>query len=163
MRRPLPLLLAAALATLTVLCTPRDAQADLTAFVGTFRTTENQPVRGVSLGMKILLVGIELEYAFAPEDTEKRLSSIQEGSAALIAETPTGRVKLYGLAGAGVYRERLGDVTVANSWSLHIGGGLKIGLAGPIGIRVDYRLVTLNGRATDKQQQRLYAGLNLNF
>jgi hypothetical protein len=163
MRRSLPLLLAAVLAAGSVLCTPREARADLTAFVGTFRTTENQPVRGVSLGMKILLVGVEFEYAFVPEDTEQVHPSIQEGSAALIAETPTGRVKLYGVAGAGVYRERLGEATLSTSWSLHIGGGLKIGLAGPVGIRLDYRIVTLNGRATDKQQQRLYAGLNLNF
>jgi opacity protein-like surface antigen len=157
-----PRLAAAAVAALLVTA-PTAAYADITAFLGAYLTPARQPVQGVSVGFKILVAGVEVEFVRATEDLEAHRPEIQEGSASALVETPTGRIRLYGLLGGGLYRERVAGVSGDTSTSLHAGGGVKITLAGPIGIRVDYRLVNLNGRAENKRQQRVYAGLRVDF
>jgi len=157
-----PRLIAAAVAAL-LLTAPTAAHADITAFLGAFLTPTRQSVQGVSVGFKILLVGVEFEFVRATEDLEAHRPEIQAGSASVLVETPTGRVKLYGLLGGGVYREQVGGVAGDTSTSLHAGGGVKIALSGPIGLRVDYRLVNMTGRLEDKRQQRLYAGVRVDF
>jgi len=157
-----PRLVAAAVAAL-LMTGPTAAYADITAFLGAYLTPTRQPVQGVSAGFKILMAGVEFEVVRASEDVEAKRPGIQEGSASVLAETPTGRVKLYGLLGAGLYRDLVAGVAGDTKRSAHIGGGIKISLAGPIGLRVDYRLVSFSGRVEDKRQQRLYAGACLNF
>jgi hypothetical protein len=64
-------------------------------------------------------------------------------------------------AGAGFYSETLGahnDMGLA----YNTGGGVKISLAGPLRLRVDYRVFTLGG-ALYSPAHRIYAGLNLKF
>ena len=157
-----PRLIAAAVAAL-LLTGPKAAHADITAFLGAFLTPTRQPVQGVSVGFKILMAGAEFEVFRAAEDLKAHRAEIQAGSASVLVETPTGRVKLYGLLGAGLYRELVGGVSGATSTSVHVGGGVKVTLAGPIGLRVDYRLINLNGRVEDKRQQRVYAGVRVDF
>ena len=43
------------------------------------------------------------------------------------------------------------------------GGGVKISLAGPLRLRVDYRVFKLSGSALYSPSHRFYAGLNLKF
>ena len=157
-----PRLIAAAVAALFV-TGPTAAHADITAFLGAYLMPTRQPVQGVSVGFKILVAGVEFEFVRATEDLETHRPETQAGSASVLFETPTGRVKLYGLLGAGLYRERIAGVSGDTSTSLHAGGGVKIALTGPIGLRVDYRLVNMNGRVEDKRQQRLYAGVRVDF
>ena len=40
---------------------------------------------------------------------------------------------------------------------------MKISLAGPLRLRLDYRVFTLQGDALHSKPQRFYAGLNLKF
>jgi hypothetical protein len=157
-----PRLIAAAVAAL-VFTGPAAAHADITAFLGAFLTPTRQPVHGVSVGFKILVTGFEFEVFRVSEDLDARRAEIQAGSASVLVESPTGRVRLYGLLGVGLYRELFAGVSGDTSTSTHVGGGIKVSLAGPIGFRVDYRLINLNGRLDDKRQQRLYAGLRVDF
>jgi hypothetical protein len=138
--------------------------ADATLFAGAaFTPSPARPVTGVAVSMSLLVVGLEVEVARSPEDLKEDTPSLSEGSASVLVQTPTGRVKLYGLLGAGIYRERLGGETLDTNTLLQAGGGIKVGLVGPLGVRVDYRVQTLNGRTTDKYRHRLYGGLLLAF
>jgi opacity protein-like surface antigen len=157
-----PRLIAASVAAM-LLSAPTAARADITAFLGAYLTTPRQSVRGVSVGFKILVAGVEFEAVRAPEEVEAKQPEIQEGSASVLVETPTGRVKLYGLLGAGLYRMLVAGVAGDTNSSLHIGGGVKITLAGPIGLRLDYRLIKLNGLVEDDTRQRVYAGVRIDF
>jgi hypothetical protein len=65
-------------------------------------------------------------------------------------------------AGAGVFRERLGRSTDTGV-APNLGGGVKIDLAGPLRLRVDYRAFRLGDDAFYSPSHRLYAGLNLRF
>jgi hypothetical protein len=82
----------------------------------------------------------------------------------LYLQTPVALagVRPYVTAGAGGYRERLGDVRETNA-GINVGGGVKVGVAGPLGARVDYRRLTLAGSPIHARQHRLYAGVNLAF
>ena len=71
-------------------------------------------------------------------------------------------VQPYFTTGAGVYSETLGthnDKGVA----FNTGGGVKISLAGPLRVRVDYRVFKLGSGALYSPAHRIYAGLNLKF
>ena len=70
-------------------------------------------------------------------------------------------IQLYGTVGGGLYRERLGD-TQETHFSTNVGGGAKIALAGPLKVRIDYRLFKLRG-ARESHAQRIYGGLALAF
>ena len=160
MRRYL-ILLGVALAILSV---PRTAAADITAFVGVTPTPENRAVRGVALGFGILILGFEFEYSSAVEDGEEGLPSLQTGSGNLLIQTPieVSGIQLYGTAGGGVYRERL-LTRQETHFTTNVGGGAKIRLAGPLRLRLDYRLFRLQGSPLHRTYQRFYAGVNVGF
>jgi hypothetical protein len=65
-------------------------------------------------------------------------------------------------AGAGVYRERLGDLS-ETSFGANTGGGAKITLLGPLRARVDYRVFTLRGDPLFSTVHRVYVGATLRF
>ena len=68
----------------------------------------------------------------------------------------------YFITGGGFYSETLGahnDLGI----SLNTGGGVKISLAGPLRVRVDYRVIKLGSGALFSPAHRIYAGLNLKF
>ena len=46
---------------------------------------------------------------------------------------------------------------------LNNGGGVKINIAGPLRVRIDYRVFTLRGNPRHTNVQRIYAGMNLAF
>ena len=58
--------------------------------------------------------------------------------------------------------KRLG-MTQETHGGVNVGGGLKIVLAGPLRLRVDYRVFTLRGNPSHSTPQRIYTGLNLAF
>ena len=45
--------------------------------------------------------------------------------------------------------------------AVNIGGGIKARLAGPLGVRIDYRLFKLRGSPINDQYHRFYAGATL--
>lgn len=147
-----------------VLAVPTRAAADITAFIGITPTPDNRAVRGLALGFGLLVLGFEFEYANTVEDALEGLPSLQTGSGNILIQTPieVSGFQLYGTAGGGLYRERL--VTQQEThFTTNVGGGAKIRLAGPLRLRLDYRVFRLQGSPLHSTYHRFYAGANLGF
>ena len=154
------LILAAALLAVTAV----PARADLTAFIGANTTPANRQVRGAALGFGLLIVGFELEYAYTPDDPTAAAPSLKTGMGNVLLQTPVAFMGFqpYFTTGGGIYQEELGthsDTSIA----FNTGGGVKVSLAGPIRLRVDYRIFKLGSGALYSPAHRFYAGLNLKF
>lgn len=150
-----------ALAFLFLAVTPAPARADITAFLGLSPTPDNHAVRGISVGVSLLVVGFEFEYANLSEDDIELLPGLKTYSGNVLVQTPTS-VQLYATAGAGGYREVLGGLQETHG-STNIGGGAKIPLIGPVRVRVDYRVFKLYGTPINTTYQRFYVGGNIAF
>ena len=141
------------------------AWADATVFLGTAFAPSNRTTRGFALGGGLLFLGFEFEYGDTVEDLSEGSPSLRTGMGNILFQTP---VPVFGFqpyftTGAGVYRERLGDLGSETNFGINNGGGVKISLIGPVRARVDYRVFTLRGSPREDVVQRLYVGLNLNF
>ena len=143
---------------------PSFAFADLTAFVGVTPTPSSRVARGLAIGITVLVVGVEFEYSNTSEDVDAAAPSLRTGMANLLVQTPIaiGGLQFYATAGGGAYRERLGTLQETH-FGANVGGGVKVSLLGPLKLRVDYRLFTLQGAALHSKPQRVYAGANLAF
>ncbi len=156
------LLLILILALATLVGTPATASADLTAFFGLSPKPEMRTAKGVSFGVALIVVGFELEYSDIAEKPAEAAPRVRTGMANVFVQTPTPGAQLYATAGAGVFREELADRRETNT-GINVGGGIKMGLVGPIRLRVDYRLFTLRGDPLYKTVHRVYAGVNASF
>lgn len=150
------------LALALVIVTPAWASADVTAFWGISRTSDTRSTRGFSAGINLLVVGFEFEYANTPEDLIGPSASLTTGMINGLVQTPTPGVQFYLTAGGGFHRQRLDDDSVTH-FGTNVGGGAKIGLVGPLRLRLDYRIFSLRGNAFHVTPQRFYAGVNLSF
>ncbi|HUR34241.1 MAG TPA: hypothetical protein VM032_10635 [Vicinamibacterales bacterium] len=152
------------LAVLLVVAGSTPAWADATLFLGATTTPTNRQVRGGSLGMGLLIVGFEFEYSSTAEDAAAGAPSLKVGSANGLLQTPVAifRCQPYVTAGAGIFRERF-DSASETGFSPNVGGGVKVTLAGPLRLRLDYRVFRPGGRARYSPSHRLYAGLNVKF
>ena len=152
-----------ALAFVLLLMWAVPARADLTVFAGLQGSPVIRPATGISLGFGVLVVGWEVEIARVTEELEDIAPSIAAGTGSVYVQNPIpiGGVQLYAIAGAGLYRERLGVVEQTDV-HLALGGGAKVALAGPLKLRLDYRYFRLRD-ALEPDAQRLYAGLTLGF
>ena len=154
----------ASLAVMLVVAGAAPARADATAFIGANTTPANRSVRGFAVGVGLLLVAFEFEYATTRNDERADAPSLKTGMGNVLLQTP---VSIFGFqpyvtAGTGLYRERLGTRT-ETTLAPNTGGGVKISLAGPIRLRVDYRVFKLGSGALYSPSHRIYAGLNLKF
>jgi len=140
------------------------ARADITGFIGANTTPANRQVRGGALGFGLLVVGLELEYAFTPDAPDASAPSLKTGMGNLILQTPIAffGFQPYFTTGGGFYQEELGTHS-DTGFGLNTGAGVKVSLAGPIRLRVDYRVFKLGSGALNSPTQRVYAGLNLKF
>jgi hypothetical protein len=147
-----------------VLGTASAAHADATAFFGVNTSPSNRPVVGFAAGFSLVVIGFEFEYARTKEDLEAQAPSLTTGMGNVYVQTPivVSGLQFYGTVGGGFYRERFGE-TGETHFGSNLGGGVKISLAGPLRLRLDYRLFNLRGEATHAHPQRLYAGLTLAF
>ena len=157
--RPRSVLLIALLLSALV---PREARADATLFIGATTTPASRQARGFAVGVTLLVVGIEFEYSSTVEDAAERAPSLRTGMGNLLVQAPFGDVQPYATVGAGLYRERLAGAAETHA-GINLGGGVKVALAGPLRLRLDYRLFTLRGSPRHRTPQRIYAGLNLAF
>jgi len=146
-----------------LVATPAAAAADITAFFGAGRNPTTRTAKGVAFGVTLLVVGFEVEYSDISEQDADSAPRLRTGMVNAIVQTPTGGVQLYGTAGAGAYRETLRGTFQESNVGLNIGGGLKMGLLGPLKLRVDYRLFRLRGEPLYKNVHRVYAGVNASF
>lgn len=144
------------------LCVPALASADMTAFLGFSPKPASHTLRGFSLGINLVVVGFEAEFAQASERPLEPKPGLTTGMLNGLVQTPTSDTQFYLTAGGGFFRERLGTASETN-FATNIGGGVKLGLAGPVRLRIDYRVFTLRGSPTHSTVQRAYAGINLAF
>jgi hypothetical protein len=150
------------LLTLAVLTLrPAPAAADGTAFLGFSPTVTTRSTTGFAVGVSLLVVGFEFEYAHLNEATTAGAPGLDTYAFNALVMTPT-RMQLYATAGGGFYHESLATVSNTNV-GINVGGGVKVPLAGPIRLRIDYRVMTLNGSPVTKTVQRIYFGANIAF
>lgn len=149
---------------LVAVLTPAAAHADATLFLGSTPTPANRALRGFAFGAGLLIVAFEFEYASTSENVERSAPSLRTGMGNLLIQTPfaVGGIQPYVTTGGGLYRERLGDHQ-ETSLGVNVGGGAKISVAGPLRLRLDYRLFTLQGDPLHERVHRVYAGANLKF
>ena len=142
----------------------RPARADVTAFLGLTPTPDNRITRGFAGGLSLVIVGFEFEVADTPEDTVKTLPQLRTWSGNVLVQTPieVSGVSFYATAGAGGYQEGLLGHTETNV-SVNTGGGAKIRIAGPLRVRLDYRVFKLQGDPIYQTYHRFYAGANIAF
>lgn len=156
----------AAVVCTLLLAAASPARADITAFIGANTTPDNRPTRGFAVGMSLLLVGLEFEYADTTDSANPATlaPSLKTGTGNLLLQTPLpiAGFQPYIVAGAGLYRETLGAHT-DTSFGANTGGGIKVSLVGPVRLRVDYRVFKLGSGALYSPAHRIYAGLNLKF
>src|SRR5438445_11763178 len=147
-----------------VALTATPARADITAFIGANTTPANRQVRGGAFGFGLLVIGFELEYAFTPDDPAANAPSLKTGTGNLLLQTPVAvfGFQPYFTTGGGFYQEELGAHS-DSGFAVNTGGGVKVSLAGPIRLRVDYRVFKLGSGALNSPSHRIYAGLNLKF
>jgi opacity protein-like surface antigen len=153
--------------------TAAPASADLTGFLGRTTTPSSRTVKGLAIGTGLLIVGFEFEYAATDEDLEVASGAANIAPATktfmfnglLQTPVPIARMQFYGTAGAGVYHETLSTRPSDDStnFGTNLGGGVKITLAGPLRVRLDYRVFSFRGTPRQTTAQRLYAGINLKF
>jgi hypothetical protein len=138
------------------------ARADITGFLGATTTPSNRQVLGGAIGGGLLVVGFEFEYSATTEDTVTGAPSLKVGSGSGLLQTPLAvhGFQPYFIIGGGVYRETLADVS-QTGFTGNVGGGVKIALAGPLRLRVDYRRFGLGEDARYSPSSRVYVGLNL--
>jgi len=152
------------LAGTLLLAAAAPARADLTGFLGANMTPANRQVLGGAVGFGLLVIGGEFEYAYTPDDPAARAPSLKTGTGNFLLQTP---VPIFGFqpyftTGGGFYHEAL-NARTDTGFALNTGGGVKISLAGPLRLRVDYRVFKLGSSALNPTSQRIYAGVNLKF
>lgn len=140
------------------------ARADITAFIGATTTPANRQVKGLSLGVGLLIVGFELEFADTTEDPLVGAPSVQTWMGNLMAQTPGSvyGIQPYVTTGGGIYSETLRTHSY-KSFGVNLGGGAKIALIGPVRLRVDYRVFRPGSGALVSPAHRVYVGLNVKF
>ncbi len=140
------------------------ARADATAFLGANTTPSNRPVKGFAAGMGLLIVAFEFEYATTSDDVAAAAPSLKTfmGDVLLQSPLPIFGFQPYVTTGGGLYRETLG-LHQETGIGTNVGAGVKMSLAGPLRLRVDYRVFKLGDGALNSPAHRLYAGLNLKF
>ena len=156
------LLIPIAALLVALLATP--AYADATVFIGSTATPANRQVKGFGVGVGLLIVGFEFEYADTKENVEELAPRLRTGMGNVLLQTPfpLAGLQFYVTTGGGGYRETFG-ARQETQVGINTGGGVKISLLGPVRARVDYRVFKLRGEALHSTVHRVYAGLNLKF
>jgi hypothetical protein len=154
------------LAIALTMAAARPALADATLFLGANTTPVNRVTTGGSVGLTLIVVGIELEYASTSRDLMASAPAVKTGSFNGLVQTPIPvfGIQPYLTGGGGLYHETPAAATNGHtSFALNMGGGIKVSLAGPLRLRVDYRVFRPGSSALYSPAHRFYAGLNLKF
>jgi hypothetical protein len=155
------LVCSAAMAIAIFVVTAAPAHADATAFWGVSPSPAKRSVKGFAFGLSLLVVGFEFEYAHTSENDLDVAPGLTTGMINAQIQTPT-HTQFYLTAGGGFYRERLATFSETN-FGTNVGGGVKLGLVGPLRLRIDYRKFALRGEPINRAPSRFYVGANLSF
>jgi hypothetical protein len=145
-----------------LLADARPAHADATAFLGLSPSPATRAARGFAVGINMLIVGFEFEWASISERTGSEAPGMSTKMFNGMIVTPTGSTQLYVTAGVGWFSETLAGQK-ESGFATNVGGGIKVKLAGPIRGRLDLRVFRLGDDAVVRNPVRIYAGLNIAF
>jgi hypothetical protein len=165
--RPIRTLAMGAAVVVLLVLSPASAFADATVFIGANATPSNRPVKGAALGLGLLIVAFEFEYAATDEDVDtaaEPAAALKTGMGNVLLQTPVAifRLQPYFTTGGGIYRETLGTHQETGVGT-NVGGGVKVSVLGPLRLRLDYRVFKLGSGALHSPAHRFYAGVNLSF
>lgn len=141
------------------------ASADITAFLGLAGGPSTRVAKGAAVGFGILFAGVEFEYADIGSDAGRGAPEIKTGMVNGLLQTPVAihGFQLYATAGAGVYNQDLEGWSETNL-VVNVGGGIKKSLAGPLRVRLDYRVLRFSGSPiANDVVHRFYVGVNIKF
>jgi len=154
-----------------ILMNPVSARADATVLLGLMSVGSPRPSFGVAFGYCPSVVGFEIEYLGTLGGVTADHSSAGGVFASIIVQpVTTSDVQFFGIGGFGIWGETFVDGKGTGAVSAKkIGGGVKIGIAERLRLRLDYRLFLL-GEPDDasrdpstRHPQRFSAGLHLVF
>ena len=140
------------LVALLVLASATPAYSDGTLFFGGITAGAVRPTADVAIGVVRSVGGFELDYAQTTGAGTLARHSIGTFGVNLVLQTPprANGLQFLGFVGFGLYGETTGIGGPGSGEVLYktIGGGTKVPLAGPLKVRLDYRVV-LPGEAGD--------------
>lgn len=144
------------------------AAADLTFAVGMQRPSAPHPSVAVAWGWWPGTVGFEIEYAGSVGRASNSTPSTGSASVNLLVRTPwrIGAGRVYAVGGIAAYGEQRPSGGVGAVEAIDLGAGTTLRLAGPLHLRLDYRMFVLGrgeGRSKSALPQRLAAALSLSF
>jgi hypothetical protein len=148
---------------------PVSARADATVLVGLMSVGGPRPSVGWAFSYCPSVVGFEIEYFGTPGGVTADHSSAGGIFASVIVQpATTSNIQFFAIGGLGIWGETFDDGGgISNAKS--VGGGVKIGIAARLMLRLDYRLFVLGDLEdssrgpTTKYPQRLSAGLQFVF
>jgi hypothetical protein len=149
-----------ALTLLAASATP--ARADLTGFFGISPTPAKHTTKGFAFGISMVVVGFEFEQAQTAANEAKGAPGVRTTMFNGMLQTPTSGSQLYLTGGGGWYKETYRDRDDTGV-ATNVGGGIKIALAGPVRLRLDYRIFNLRNNPLYKNPKRFYAGVSIAF
>lgn len=155
-----------------IVAVPSGARAaDAAVLLGLMTLNGPRPAIGVAIGHAPSVAGFEIEY----------LATLGRGSAdqsvaggifgnLIVQPVMIGNLQPFAIVGLGIWGETFADgAGTGVSGAKDIGGGIKVRLADPLKLRLDYRLF-LVGSAPDASRlpsttrpQRISAGLHVVF
>jgi len=159
-RRARSLPIAAAALVLALTASP--AYADGTFFFGYTPKPTARPARGFAVGFNMAVVGFEFEYSNTDKVDSANAPGLKTYMFNGLVMTPGSAFQAYATAGAGFYNEANLDNS-DTSFGTNLGAGVKFRIAGPLRMRLDYRVFRLSDSAIEKTSQRFYAGANVAF
>lgn len=155
-----------------VLMNPLSARADATVLVGLMSVDALRPSFGFSFGYRPSAVGFEIEYLSTLGPTTPGHFSAGGIFASVIVQPVTiSNVQVFAIGGFGIWGEGFsGGKGTGVLDAKNVGGGVLVALAGPMRLRLDYRLFLL-GEVEEvgsiaprrKHPQRIAAGLHFAF
>jgi hypothetical protein len=154
-----------------VLMNPLSARADATVLWGLMSVDALRPSFGFSFGHRPSAVGFEIEYLSTLGQTTPGDYSAGGAFASLIVQAVTiSNVQIFAVGGVGIWAEGFAGKRTGVLNAGNVGGGVLVALAGPLRLRLDYRLFLL-GKVEEeggiapsrKHPQRIAAGLYFDF
>lgn len=153
-----------------VLMNPVSARADATVLVGLTSVEGLRPSFAWSFSYRPSAVGVEVEYlSTKPGD----YTAGGVFASVIVQPVTISNMQIFVLGGVGVWGEGVeGGKRTGLLGAANVGGGVLVGLVGPLRLRLDYRLFRLGEVSKEeigaispsrKHPQRIAAGLYFRF
>ena len=146
-----------------------ESPVNVTAFAGVAMTPDPHAAIGVAVGVRPrpIPVSLEFEYSRSQSDPAAGVPAIVAFAGNLLVQLPVqpSRFQFYGTFGVGLYVQPLDNHSSEPNDARNFGGGVKVTLAGPLKLRMDYRAFRLAPIVGEyhSNEQRLYAGIVAGF